>query len=53
MEKQNTHRLYVLKDPDGYFLMIKGTRICKRITRYEFLDYRRFLPEYGWKKVNK
>lgn len=47
---KNNKNVYLLKDQDGYFLRIKGTCISKKITRREFEDYKRFLPEYGVKR---
>lgn len=57
MEKKsilkNDNNIYVFKDQDGYFLAKKGTCIVKRISRQEFENYRRFLPEYGVRRRAK
>jgi hypothetical protein len=42
--------LYIFKDPDGYFIGKKGTSLVKRITKYEYQEYKLFLPEYEVKR---
>lgn len=42
--------LYVFKDPDGYFIGIKGSSIVKKITRLEYESYKKKLEEWEVKK---
>lgn len=43
-------KVYVFKDPDGYFIGVKGTPFVKRITWREYEFYKTKLEEWGVKK---
>ena len=47
MSISKNKNLYVFKDNDGYFIGIKGTSIVRKITKYEYWNYRKYLEEWG------